>query len=92
MTRSLLIAMLLVTVLRCSSIQEHGVETNNWGHPYIGTQISITSFPCLVELSSILFYIPVLLSFSMYPCRLSWIRFYCRGFSDQTGRKKTNNG
>ncbi|OAM74857.1 hypothetical protein A1343_08130 [Leptospira interrogans serovar Bataviae] len=54
-----MIAMLLVTLLRCSSIQEHGVETNNWGHPYIGTQISITSFPCLVELSSILFYIPV---------------------------------
>ncbi|PKA06139.1 YceK/YidQ family lipoprotein [Leptospira ellisii] len=29
------------------------------GHPYVGTQISITSFLCLVELSSILFYVPV---------------------------------
>ncbi len=79
MTCSLSIAMLLVTLLRRSSIQEHGVETNNWGHPYIGTQISITSFPCLVELSSIFFTFLCLLSFSMCPCRLSWIRFYCRG-------------
>ncbi|OMI18617.1 hypothetical protein BUQ74_04330 [Leptospira weilii serovar Heyan] len=59
MKLNFLISILLVVLLGCSSIQEHGAETNNWGHPYIGMQISITSFPCLVELSSILYYIPV---------------------------------
>lgn len=92
MTCSLSIAMLLVTLLRRSSIQEHGVETNNWGHPYIGTQISIISFPCLVELSSIFLHS---CAFCHSQCALVVYRGYdftAGGFSDQTGKKKANNG
>ncbi|EMF81837.1 hypothetical protein LEP1GSC188_0907 [Leptospira weilii serovar Topaz str. LT2116] len=42
-------------------------------------QISITSFPCLVELSSILYYIPV--PFIILNVPLSFIvdTIYCRG-------------
>ncbi|AVQ11628.1 Uncharacterized protein XB16_1296 [Leptospira santarosai] len=58
MKRSVFILLLFVVVLKCSSISEHGME-NHWGHPYLGTQIAITYFPCNVFLSSFLFYIPV---------------------------------
>lgn len=59
MKRSVFILLLFVVVLKCSSIREHGMGANHWGHPYLGTQSSIAYFSCRVSLASIAFYIPM---------------------------------